>query len=103
MMRRALLAAMALAVLPGTVAHAATHTVSIEGMKFSPAVITVQAGDTVVWHNKDIVPHTVTAAGKLDSGTVAAGQRWTWKATADGRVEYVCTFHPGMKGTVIVK
>jgi plastocyanin len=33
------------------------HTVLIEGMRYQPEGITVAAGDTVVWVNRDMVPH----------------------------------------------
>ena len=100
-MRAALCAAVLLAVAP--LASGATHTVTIEGMQFQPELVTVKPGDTVVWHNKDIVPHTVTAAGRFDSRNVAGGQRWSWTAAKKGRVDYVCTYHPGMKGTVVIE
>ena len=54
-------------------AGAATQTVTIEGMKFQPASVTVKRGDTVVWQNKDVVPHTATAAGKFDSKNIDGG------------------------------
>lgn len=76
--------------------------VRIEGMVFAPATLTVRHGDTVTWHNKDLVPHTATAAGRFDSGTVAPGARWTRTMDIPGRHDYVCTFHPTMKATVVV-
>jgi plastocyanin len=94
--------ALALLALP-TLAGAATQTVIIEGMKFQPANVTVKPGDTIVWQNKDVVPHTATAAGKFDSKNVDGGQSWTWTAGAKGRYDYVCTYHLGMKGTVVVE
>ena len=84
-------------------ALAATHEVTIEGMKFEPAVVTVRPGDTVVWRNKDVVPHTATASGTFDSKEIAAGKRWSWIARKPGRHAYVCTYHPGMQGTVVVQ
>ena len=99
-MRAALLCA---ALAAGAPALAATHVVTIEGMKFEPAALTVQRGDTVVWKNKDMVPHTATSAGHFDSRNIAAGQSWTWKAGAAGTFDYVCTYHPGKKARVVVK
>jgi plastocyanin len=84
-------------------ARAATHTITIEGMKFSPETVTVKAGDRIVWNNKDVVPHTATAKGVFDSGNIAPQASWSWKAGAAGRHPYVCLYHPGMKGEVIVK
>jgi plastocyanin len=99
---RALLFAVALLAACGA-ASAETHVVTIEGMKFQPATLSVKPGDTVTWRNKDVVPHTATAAGKFDSGNIAAGQSWSWKAAAKGEFGYVCTYHPGMKATLTVK
>jgi plastocyanin len=99
---RAVSVALALLALSGG-ALGATHVVKVEGMTFQPASLTVMRGDTVVWVNNDVVPHTVTAAGKFDSRNIEAGRRWTWTATAGGRFDYVCSYHPGMKGRVEVK
>lgn len=94
---------LSLGLLLGLPAMAATHTVTIEAMKFQPATLTVKRGDTVVWVNKDVVPHTATATGRFESKNIAAGQRWTWKAGKAGRHEYLCTYHPGMAGVIEVK
>lgn len=94
---------LSLGLLLGLPAVAATHTVTIEAMKFQPATLTVQRGDTVVWVNQDVVPHTATAARRFDSKNIAAGQSWRWKAGKVGRHEYLCTYHPGMKGVIEVK
>jgi plastocyanin len=91
-----------LLVLPWA-AWAETHVVTIEGMKFEPAVVTVRSGDKVVWRNRDLVPHTATAARKFDSGEIGAGKSWSWIAPAPGRYEYVCTYHPGMKGAIVLE
>jgi plastocyanin len=96
-------AAFALGVtLPG-IALAATHTVTIEGMKFSPETVTVKRGDTVVWQNKDVVPHTATAKSAFDSGAIAVGKKWSHAMGKAGRYDYVCSFHPGMKAVVVVQ
>jgi nitrite reductase (NO-forming) len=73
---------------------------------YSPATITVVIGvnNTVVWTNKDSSPHTVTAVGKgFDSGNMNAGDSFTYTFTAPGTYQYTCSYHPWMKGTVIVK
>lgn len=89
-------------VLPLAV-HAETHTVKIEGMQFVPPTLTVKAGDRIVWRNADLVPHTVTARGRFDSGAIAPGTSWSHAAPAPGRYDYVCSFHPGMKATLVVQ
>ena len=94
---------LAAGVLVPLAAAADTHVVTIEGMAFVPASITVHPGDTVVWKNQDLTPHTATAKGLFDSGNIAPQASWTWKAGAAGRHPYVCLYHLGMKGEVIVK
>lgn len=105
MERRRLLpvAALLLAAALPVAARAATHTITIEGMKFSPATLTVKAGDRIVWDNKDVVPHTATARGVFDSGAIAVGKSWSHVAPKAGKYDYVCTFHPGMKATLVVQ
>jgi plastocyanin len=92
---------------PGAAAGAfrpATHTVVMEATAFTPATLTVAPGDTVVWVNKDPFPHTATSEpGKFDSGSVDAGKSWKFTARTKGDFDYVCTFHPTMKGTLRVK
>ena len=80
-----------------------THTVTIEGMQFTPAALTVKKGDTIVWVNKDLVPHTVTSPGAFDSKSIADGQSWQYTATSKGEYQYTCTFHPTMKATIRVE
>ena len=81
-----------------------THTVTIEGMRFQPERLTVARGDTVVWVNKDLVPHTATSdAADFDSKIIQAEKSWALTATTKGEFAYICTFHPTMKGMLYVK
>ncbi len=82
-----------------------THTVEIRGMEFHPAVLTVAVGDTIVWINRDIVPHTATAKGQTrwDTGQLVQGQVWRYVARRAGAARYVCTFHPTMHGKVVIR
>ena len=76
--------------------------VAVKNMKFSPATIEIQKGDTVEWKNDDITPHTVTG-GTFDSATIASEAVWRHTFTETGSISYICTFHPDMRGSVIVK
>ncbi|MEO8922715.1 MAG: plastocyanin/azurin family copper-binding protein [Caldimonas sp.] len=80
-----------------------THTVTISATSFPTTALKVKRGDTVVWINKDPFPHTVTAAGDFDSGSIPAGGSWKHVFTKAGNHAYVCTFHPNMKGLVSVE
>jgi len=73
-------------------------------MKFAPERIEVAAGDTIVWSNKDFVPHTVTAAAaKVESGELAEGRSFRFVAKTKGEMPYLCRLHPVMRGVVVVK
>jgi plastocyanin len=86
-------------------ASAASITVKIENMQFSPKEIQANTGDSVTWTNADIVPHTVTEKkfkkGGTDSGTILPSQSFTLKITK--ALNYVCRFHPTMNGKIILK
>jgi plastocyanin len=82
---------------------AKTLTIAMDGTRFVPETLTVKRGDRVVWVNKDPFPHTATAAGTFDSGSIAAGRSWSYVARKPGEIAYVCTLHPGMKGTLVVQ
>lgn len=73
-------------------------TVLIKQMQFSPAVLHVKIGDTVVFINNDIVPHNVTEEKSKDfySDTLAVGA--SWKLVVRDSANYLCTIHPTMKG-----
>ena len=88
----------------GAAGRSTRHTVTIEGVQYSPVELVVHPGDRIVWVNKDLFPHTATASGKLfDSGSIAANSSWSYIVTKKGEIEYSCTFHPTMKGKITVQ
>ena len=90
---------------PGAASEAprgASHTVVIEAVRFQPDLLTIRAGDSVVWLNRDPFPHTATASG-FDSKNIAAGESWRYTPKARGEFPYVCTLHPTMKATLRVE
>ena len=78
------------------------HTIEIRGMAFHPAALQVAPGDTVIWINRDIVPHTATAWA-WDTGTLTQEQSGRYVPRRAGTVPYVCTLHPTMKGTLVIR
>lgn len=77
--------------------------VTIAGRAFSPGALSVRAGTTVTWTNRDGNEHTVTAdGGAFDSGTLADGQSFSFTFAAPGSFAYFCAIHPNMRGTVKV-
>jgi plastocyanin len=78
-----------------------THTVTIDGTSYKPARLVVHVGDTVVWQNKDIIPHTATAkAGAFDSKMLATDATFRFTVTAKGGIDYACLYHPTMTGRI---
>jgi plastocyanin len=89
---------------PRPPAKGAVHTVVIENMQYNPPELRVHRGERIVWVNKDLFPHTVTAASHaFDSGSIAAGASWTYVAGKGGEYAYGCSFHPTMKGLLKVQ
>lgn len=81
--------------------------VTISGMAYSPASITVSVGDTVTWVFDDNgMAHDVSglgdAKGKLRSPLKKSGT-YTYTFTEPGTYDYTCTPHPEMRGTVVVQ
>lgn len=58
----------------------------------------------MTWTDEDASNHTVTFgdAGPKDVGNLREGRSATVKFDERGRYRYVCEFHPGMAGTVVV-
>ncbi len=80
-----------------------TNEVWIKGMAFTPASITVTAGTTIKWTNKDAITHTVTSnTGVFDSQNVNAGGTYSYTFATVGTYPYHCTIHPSMTGSVVV-
>lgn len=72
-------------------------------MEFRPAELRVDAGDTVVWVNRDFVPHTATAPdSSWTSPPLAEGERWSMVAPSADAGRYLCVFHPVMEARLIV-
>lgn len=80
-----------------------TNEVWIQGMAFTPTSITVSAGTTITWTNKDAVAHTVTSnTGVFSSGSIATSGTYSYLFSTAGTYPYHCTIHPSMTGTVTV-
>jgi len=71
---------------------------------YEPDPIRARIGQTITWTNRDTDPHDITAEnGAFDSGPVASGGTFRWKALRPGTYRYFCTLHPEMHGTIIVR
>jgi plastocyanin len=97
----ALLGAGLFAVLQGA-SGPQRHVIEMRGFAFVPAQVTVARGDTVVWINRDALPHTATSE-QWDSGEMRAQATWGVVADDTGTLEYICAYHPSMRGTITVR
>ncbi len=80
------------------------NTVAITGFAFQPASITVKAGQSVTWTNRDPAQHTVTEqGGTFTSPVLGSGASYRRSFDRAGTYSYFCAIHPSMKGTVVVQ
>lgn len=72
-------------------------------MKFVPDDITVNKGDTIIWINRDIVPHDVTEeeTKAWTSRPILPGKSWKMKVTVPSN--YYCSIHLVMKGRIRIQ
>ena len=78
--------------------------VSMKDIKFNPGTVTIKAGGKVTWTNDDSVGHDVTA-DDFESGSpggIDGGSTFSHTFKKAGTYNYVCSVHPGMKGSVKV-
>lgn len=104
---RAAALALALAACGSKAREPRTHHVEISAMQYAPAELVVAVGDTVIWTNRDVVPHTVTTTAAspvaFDSQMIEGQRQWQYKVTAAGELPYVCTYHPTMRGKLTAR
>ena len=94
---------MASASVTAPAAPVSGNQVNIDGFAFVPATLTVSAGTTVTWTNRDEEPHTVAASdGSFHSPGMGTGATFTHTFATAGTFDYVCSIHPMMHGTVVV-
>ena len=79
-------------------------TISIREFMFSPMLLTVTAGTTVHWKNLDAEPHTVHGVDtNFRSNAMDQNESFAYKFDQPGTYRYVCSIHPQMLGTIVVK
>jgi plastocyanin len=78
--------------------------IEITKHKFSRPTLTVPAGTTVSWLNRDEDVHTVVSTTHaFTSAGLETNAAYSYKFAKPGVYEYFCTLHPLMTGKVIVK
>jgi plastocyanin len=78
--------------------------VKIDNFSFGPAALTVAAGTTVTWTNRDDIPHTVVSDDKVfKSKVLDTDEKFSYTFIKPGTYPYFCSVHPKMTGKVIVQ
>jgi plastocyanin len=87
-----------------------SEEVAMIGTQFRPSAVTVAKGGKVEWGNADSVGHDVTKTSgpgpdfsSGESGGMAQGDTFSQTFDTPGKIDYVCTVHANMKGTVTVR
>jgi plastocyanin len=85
-------------------AAAGAATITIDNFSYGEP-LTVSPGATVSVSNNDSAPHSVTSqtAGQFDAQLEGNGQATFTAPTQPGEYAFYCTYHPSMKGTLIVQ
>jgi len=87
---------------------AKTVTVEILRSSFQPETIEIVKDTTVIWINKDTIPHTITSSSCpcrhdfFDSGNLDPDEQFNFTFTEPGTYEYYCKIHPSVHGVVMV-
>jgi plastocyanin len=85
-------------------AQASSVEVKIDNFSFGPATLTVAAGTTVTWTNRDDIPHTVVSDDKVfKSKVLDTDEKFSYTFTKPGTYGYFCSIHPKMTGKVVVQ
>ena len=84
---------------------AATVAVGIDNFTFNPQAVTVKAGTTVTWTNKDDIPHGIAATNNAfkRSQALDTDDSFSFTFTTPGTYQYFCYIHPHMTGTIVVE
>jgi plastocyanin len=82
-----------------------TSTVSIDNFTFGPQTLTVKAGTTVTWTNKDDIPHGLASSNNAfkRSQALDTDDSYSFTFTTPGTYQYFCYLHPHMVGSIVVE
>ena len=87
---------------PARAEEEAAH-IMIDNFVFNPGEVKLKTGTKVTWKNADDIPHTVMAKGGVfRSKPLDTGDEFSYVFAKAGKVDYFCTLHPHMVGSVIV-
>jgi plastocyanin len=82
---------------------ASTQQAGLNLKYFTPINASVPKDAAITWTNKDIAPHTATASdGSFDTGMINVGSTGSATVKGQGDIQYHCTIHPWMHGSLLV-
>jgi plastocyanin len=83
---------------------AAPPEISIDNFTFGPNALTVKAGTTVKWTNRDDIPHTIIDKQRkvFRSKVLDTDDSFSFTFNQPGTYEYFCGLHPHMTGQIVV-
>jgi len=90
------------ALIVSAAASAETIKVTIKDLEFAPVTVNAHVGDVIEWTNGDALDHTATGKNGEFDVMIPANRVASATVTKAGRIDYYCTFHPNMVGTVMV-
>jgi plastocyanin len=83
--------------------RAADMEVNIDNFAFTPKELTVKAGTTIVFRNRDDIPHLVVGAnGEFHSKALDTDDSFSFTFAKAGTYAYFCGLHPQMQGRIVV-
>ena len=81
-----------------------TREVVMKGFQFIPSELTVKVGQSVTWRNEDTAKHDAfSEESGLDTNDIGEGGTVTFQPDKAGTINYICSIHPQMKGTLLVE
>lgn len=92
----------AVAIVGATAAGARDYTVTMQNMAYGSIPSGLKVGDTLVWVNKDSVPHTVTARDHSFDLRIGPGQSGRLTLAKAGNYQVYCVIHSQMRGSFTV-
>jgi plastocyanin len=78
------------------------YTVTLAQMRYGALPGNLKVGDTIVWVNRDTVPHTVTARDRSFDLRIPPGRQASMVVKKAGKIAIYCIMHPMMRGVLTV-
>ena len=105
-MLRPVIAATVLGAAVGSLLAASVLFARADGpTSIAPQTLTVKAGTTVTWTNKDDIPHGIASSNNAfkKSGALDTDDSYSFTFTTPGTYQYFCYLHPHMVGSIVVE